>query len=194
MCFCVLAPDRKLRLGHTLKRAEGGGWRMDLTKQRDGHKTSRFYGASAARTITSHHERERHAARTRPHTHTGPFAAKLPDALDSVLDACTSLIELDGPEASEAYLFHPVTGDVARPMESSAWTQYVRRLFGRLAGTEIAPKTLRSIFITWLRETTDAPDVLKSAARARSRLEPQGTSSSLHRSPYSLGRVVLPPR
>jgi hypothetical protein len=46
----LLPPDRaglirKLRLGHTLKRLEGGGWRLDLTKQRDGHKTSRFYGA-----------------------------------------------------------------------------------------------------------------------------------------------------
>eukprot|EP00966_Prymnesium_polylepis_P127014 2937418-Prymnesium_polylepis.1 len=30
-------------------------------------------------------------------------------------------------------------------MESSAWTQYVRRLFGRLTGTEIAPKTLHSV-------------------------------------------------
>ena len=49
----LLPPDRvgivrKLRLGHTLVRrasADGGGWRLDLSKQRDGHKTSRFYGA-----------------------------------------------------------------------------------------------------------------------------------------------------
>ena len=44
----LVPPDRvglvrKLRLGHTLKRREGG-WRLDLTKQRDGHKTTRFYG------------------------------------------------------------------------------------------------------------------------------------------------------
>ena len=89
-----------------------------------------------------------------------------------MLNAYTSLIELDGPEASEAYLFHPVTGDLTRPMESSPWTQYVRRLFGLLAGTEITPKTLRTIFITWLREAADAPNVLKLAARACSRLEP----------------------
>ena len=41
----LISPDRvglirKLRLGHTLKRAAGGGWRLDLYKQRDGHKTS----------------------------------------------------------------------------------------------------------------------------------------------------------
>ena len=51
-------------------------------------------------------------------------------------------------------------------MESSAWTNYVRRLFEKLAGTAIAPKTLRSIFITWLKENTDCPEVLKSAAHA----------------------------
>ena len=98
--------------------------------------------------------------------YAGPFAAKLPSALDSILNAYTSIIKQDGPEAGEAYIFHPVSGDVTRPIESSAWTQYVRRLFGKLAGTEIAPKTLRAIFITWIRETTDAPDVLKSAAHA----------------------------
>ena len=57
----LIPPDRvgcirKLRLGHTLKKKPGGGWMMDLSKQRDGHKTSRFYG---------------------------PFAASLPSAADS---------------------------------------------------------------------------------------------------------------
>ena len=68
----LIPPDRvglvrKLRLGHTLKKAGGGGWRLDLTKQRDGHKTSKFYG---------------------------PFAAKLPDELAPVLDAYASALEL----------------------------------------------------------------------------------------------------
>ena len=53
----LIPPDRvglirKLRVGHTLKRvpasaSEPAGWRIDLTKQRDGHKTSRFYGKGA---------------------------------------------------------------------------------------------------------------------------------------------------
>ena len=38
-CACARA---QLRLGHTLKKKAGGGWKMDLSKQRDGHKTSRF--------------------------------------------------------------------------------------------------------------------------------------------------------
>jgi hypothetical protein len=43
----LIPPDRvgcirKLRLGFTLKKKDGGGWMMDLSKQRDGHKTSRY--------------------------------------------------------------------------------------------------------------------------------------------------------
>ena len=119
----------------------------------------------------------------------GPFAAKLPDELTPILDAYSSALELSDTEGGTGYLFHPITGKTDRAMESSAWTTYVRKLFGRLAGTEIAPKTLRSIcalaysntpahegsyillclpctVITWLRESTDCPEVLKSAAHA----------------------------
>ena len=139
----LIPPDRvglirKLRLGHTLKRAARGGWRLDLTKQKDGHKTSRFYG---------------------------PFAAQLPRQLDSVLDAYAAALSVDSPDAEEAYLFHPASGDLTRPLDSSAWTAFVRRLFGRLHGSEVAPKTLRSSFITWLRATTDAPEVRRRPAR-----------------------------
>jgi hypothetical protein len=40
----LIPPDRvgiirKLRLGHTLKKKADGGWALDLSKQRDGHKT-----------------------------------------------------------------------------------------------------------------------------------------------------------
>ena len=97
----------------------------------------------------------------------GPFAAKLPDALTPVLDAYAVALELSAPEFDEAYIFYPPTATKPdRALESSAWTQYVRKLFGRLTGTEIAPKTLRSIFITWLKENTDCPAILKSAAHA----------------------------
>ena len=143
----LIPPDRvglirKLRLGHTLKRAARGGWRLDLTKQKDGHKTSRFYG---------------------------PFAAQLPRQLDSVLDAYAAALSVDSPDAEEAYLFHPASGDLTRPLDSSAWTAFVRRLFGRLHGSEVAPKTLRSSFITWLRATTDAPEVRRRPPAARAR-------------------------
>ena len=120
----LIPPDRvgcirRLRLNHTLKRKAGGGWKMDLSKQRDGHKTSRFYG---------------------------PFCASLPDALDGILDAYAAQFEFDGPSDSDGpYLFHPPHSKSDRPMEPSAWTGWVRRLFQRHMGMEIAPKTLRSV-------------------------------------------------
>ena len=59
------------------------------------------------------------------------------------------------------------TGKPDRAMESSAWSSWVSRLFQRHAGVAIAPKTLRSIFITWLRSSTSAPEILQSAAHAQ---------------------------
>ena len=140
----LIPPDRvgcirKLRFGHTLKKKPSGGWAMDLSKQRDGHKTSRFYG---------------------------PFAASLPTALTPILDKYEQLFSLE-MGGDSAYLFHPPQSGFDRPMESSSWSQWVSRLFHRHAGIAIAPKTLRSIFITWLRSNTDTPEILKSAAHAQ---------------------------
>ena len=162
MCLLSLIPPdrvgviRKLRLGHTLKRATGGGWRLDLTKRKDGHKTTRFYG---------------------------PFAAQLPRQLDSILDAYSAALSVDSPDADEAYLFHPASGDVTRPLDSSAWTAFVRRLFGRLHGSEVAPKTLRSSFITWLRASTDAPEV-PPPQPSPSPPSPPARFHSLHHRPH----------
>ena len=144
----LIPPDRvgcirKLRLGHTLKKKESGGWAVDLSKQRDGHKTSRFYG---------------------------PFAASLPVELTPILDKYTQLFAYD-MDGDSAYLFHPPQSGFDRPMESSSWSQWVSRLFQRHAGVAIAPKTLRSIFITWLRNNTSAPEILKSAAHAQKHSE-----------------------
>ena len=117
----LIPPDRvgvirKLRLGSTLKRTAGGGWAIDLTKARDSHKTSRFYG---------------------------PFAAELPVALQPVLTAYAALLEYE-VGGNEAYLFHPVNGACDRVMESSAWTQFIRKLTLKWAGTAVAPKTCSS--------------------------------------------------
>ena len=110
----------QLRLNHTLKKKAAGGYMIDLSRQRDGHKTSRFYG---------------------------PFAASLPDALTPVLDKYCAVLEFDDVGETGPYLFHPPQGSVDRAMESSAWSQWVSRCFQRHAGVAIAPKTLRSIFM-----------------------------------------------
>ena len=70
-------------------------------------------------------------------------------------------LEVDG---DNAFLFHPPNGSADRAMETAAWSGWVKRLFKRHAGVEVAPKTLRSVFITWLRDQTTAPEILKSAA------------------------------
>ena len=57
------------------------------------------------------------------------------------------------------------------------WTGWVKRLFKRWHGTEVAPKTLRSVFITWLRDSTSAPEILKSAAHAMKHSEQRQASS-----------------
>ena len=121
---------------------------MDLSKQRDGHKTSRFYG---------------------------PFAASLPSALTPILDKYDELFKYE-MGGDEAYLFHPPQSSFDRSMESSSWSQWVSRLFQRHAGVAIAPKTLRSIFITWLRSNTNAPEILKSAAHAQKHSEARQAS------------------
>ena len=141
----LLPPDRvgiirKLRFGHTLKKRSDGGWRLDLTNQRDGHKTSRFYG---------------------------PFAARLPDALTPILTQYFTALSYDFG-GDTAYLFYPPnSGDFGRCLESAGWTAYIKRLFEKLHGSPVAPKTLRAVFITWLRDSTDDPEILKAAAHAQ---------------------------
>ena len=55
------------------------------------------------------------------------------------------------------YLFHP-TNDTTRCLPSSQWTAVVKAAFKKHAGKATPPKTLRASFITWLRDSTDAPE------------------------------------
>ena len=138
----VQPPDRvgvvrKLRLGVTLKK-EGGSYTLDMTQAR--YKTSRFYGPS----ITS-------------------MSALLTEPLDAYLAAFQW--ETHGNETP--YLFHP-TSDTTRCLPSSQWSAVVKACFKKHSPGHVAPppKLLRASFITWLRDSTDAPDVLKAAAKA----------------------------
>ena len=136
----LIPPDRvgcirKLRLDHTLKKKEGGGWKMDLSKQRDGHKTSRFCIAKWTRTlVVSPPCRLRPPFCVPPDATDGPFAASLPDALTPVLNQYTAVLELEPGSDAGPYLFHPPQSHFDRPMEPSAWTGWVRRLFKRHHG------------------------------------------------------------
>ena len=152
----MLPPDRvgvvrKLRLKHTLVRREEGGWRISLTKRGE-HKTSKHYG---------------------------PFVAKLPSELDGVIERYASLLELEPGSDEGAYLFGS-NGAIDRPFEMSGFTQAVRRAFKKHSPNkqEISPKVLRSSFITWLRDSTDCPSILKAAAAAQKHSEQRQGSDS----------------
>jgi hypothetical protein len=178
----LIPPDRvgcirKLRLHHTLKKKEGG-WKIDLSKQRDAHKTSRFCKFSLRpRTSQLLYSLTIFCLMCCKLPPDGPFAASLPVALNGVLDAYCAVLELEPGSDEGPYLFHPPQSKFDRPMEPSAWTGWVRRLFKRHHGEEVAPKTLRSVFITWLRDSTDAPQILKSAAHAMKHSEQRQASS-----------------
>ena len=104
----LIPPDRvgvirRLRLKHTLQRRErreGGGWRLNLNLRKDGHKTSKHYG---------------------------PFCAKLPSALDDILDRYAAFLEME-PDGDSAYLFGP-RGKIDRPLEMSGYSQACKRAF-----------------------------------------------------------------
>ena len=149
----LIPPDRvgvirRLRFQHTLKRRESC-WVVDLSKRGDGHKTSKHYG---------------------------PFHGELPTTLNGVLDSYRDLLAFE-PGGGEAYMFSP-NDCLDRPLESSAWTAAVKRMFQKHFGQEISPKALRSSFITWLRDSTTCPEVLKSAAHAQKHSERRQASDS----------------
>ena len=76
------------------------------------------------------------------------FCAQLPSQLDDVLNRYAEALELEGPGGEEAYLFSPRSA-TDRPLESSAYTQAVKRAFKKFSpgAAEISPKTLRSSFM-----------------------------------------------
>ena len=139
----LLPPDRvgvirKLTFGRSLKKTSAGAWKIELDGIADKHKTTKFYGA---------------------------FAASLPKELNPVLDAYHKELSML-PGGDCAALFHGSTTDLERFMEPSPWSRWFKAMMKKWSGKEVAPKTLRQSFVTWIRDSEAAPDVLKSAAHA----------------------------
>jgi hypothetical protein len=55
--------------------------------------------------------------------------------------------------------------DPTRCQTSSAWSSYCKSVFGKWSGIFCPPKMLRASFVTWLRNNSDSPEILKEAAR-----------------------------
>ncbi len=141
-----------MHFGAILKRGEApGAWLLDLTERRRQHTTAKFYGPSVM-TINPL---------------IGVWINKYP-----------ALLRFDRvDEADSKYDLFPVSGDFGRCVAGSQWTQMMKAVFQCYAGVKVTPKTLRALFISWLKVQTDAPDVLKAAATAMRHKEDTHASS-----------------
>jgi len=129
---------RKLTFGRSLKKTSTRAWKIELDGIADKHKTTKFYGA---------------------------FAASLPKELNPVLDAYYKELSML-PGGDGAALFHGSNSDLERFMEPSNWSRWFKAMMKRWSSKEIAPKALRQSFVTWVRDSDAAPEVLKSAAHS----------------------------
>jgi hypothetical protein len=97
----------------------------------------------------------------------GPTITSMSSLITEPLDAYLSAFQWEAHGNETPYLFHP-TDDTTRCLPSSQWSGVVKTCFKKHSPNHVAPppKLLRASFITWLRDSTDAPDVLKAAAKA----------------------------
>ena len=95
----------------------------------------------------------------------GPSITTLSPMLREVLTLSISQLLFSAVEDPTPYLFHPQR-DTGRCIVSSQWTQTVKSTFLRHSGKAVCPKSLRSSFVTFIRDSEAAPAVLKSAANA----------------------------
>ena len=80
--------------------------------------------------------------------------------LTEPLDLYLAQLEYDSPATETPYLFYPVqSGDTTRCLTSTHWSMLVSRMMKKLTGKATPPKLMRASFITWLRDSTDAPEV-----------------------------------
>ena len=93
----------------------------------------------------------------------GPSRTTISKLVQPWIEKYLSTLQLELTETP--YLFFS-NGDADRVQTSSQWTQTVKSAFARWSPQKIGvpPKTLRASFVTHLRSSDAAPEVLKSAA------------------------------
>ena len=140
----VVPPDRvgvarKLQLGVTLKpTAAGGGFELDLSTP-DAHKTAAIFG---------------------------PSTTPVPAVVCALLRAWLAAAGLTA--AAKPYVFvlgggrgHAV--DHSKPLSAPRWTEVVKAVLKRQTGVPLAPKDLRSSFVTFLLSDANPDEALKKA-------------------------------
>ena len=164
----VVPPDRvgvarKLQLGVTLKPTTsttsaaggGGGFELDL-RTPDAHKTAALFG---------------------------PSTSPVPAAACALLRAW--LAEAGLAAATKPYVFVLGRGggaavDHSKPLGGSRWTEAVKAVLKRQAGVPLAPKDLRSSFITFLLSDANSDDALKKAVAHAMRHSPAQQGSAAY--------------
>ena len=156
----VVPPDRvgvarKLQLGVTLKPAAGGGgFELDL-RTPDAHKTAALFG---------------------------PSTTPVPAAACALLRAW--LAEAGLAAAAKPYVFVLGRGggavDHSKPLDARRWTEVVKAMLKRQAGVPLAPKDLRSSFITFLLSDANPDEALKKAVAHAMRHSPAQQGSAAY--------------
>ena len=120
---------------------EAGGFDLDLNTP-DAHKTAAAFG---------------------------PSRTAVPAATAKLLTAWLQLAKLNGATAAaqQPYVFVlTAKAGHAAPVDAKCWTKVVQAAFKRQSGVALAPKDLRSSYITWLRSEENGDATLKAAALA----------------------------
>ena len=160
----VVPPDRvgvarKLQLGVTLKpsAAGEGGFELDLSTP-DAHKTAALFG---------------------------PSTTPVPAAACALLRGW--LAEAGLAAAQQPYVFVLGGGrggggavDHAKPLDARRWTEVVKAVLKRQAGVPLAPKDLRSSFITFLLSDANSDEALKKAVAHAMRHSPAQQGSAAY--------------
>ena len=129
---------RLLRLSKTLKPTVHAGFDLDLSTP-DAHKTAAVFG---------------------------PTRTAVPAATAELLAAWLQLVGLS-TSTLEPYVFVLSTKvGHDKPIDSKRWTEVVKAVFKRHSGVAMAPKELRSSYVTFLRSEENSDAALKAAALA----------------------------
>ena len=145
---------RQLRLGGTLKPTASGGFELDLSTP-TAHKTAAVFG---------------------------PSVTAVPAPAAELLAAWLRRAGLGA--ASRPFVFVPSASGAAghaEPVAPSAWTKVVQAAFRRHARVALAPKELRSSYVTWLRAGEHSDAALARAARQMRHSSAQQASAAYDR-------------
>ena len=92
----------------------------------------------------------------------GPTKVELPQVVVPWLDKHIQRLSLKAGD----YVFFGRKHGPRKPLPSAQWTALVKRIFRTHAGVPLAPKEVRSSYVTWLRNGSHGDEVLAATARA----------------------------